>query len=150
MHRLAIHPDNSVVCLKAGSLGRRSRCHLTDLRSRRLITEEIKRTGKQEKSQNEISDRTCEDNEGALPDWLAVELIGLRRALRIRLACRVDVAGEFHITAYRQPTDFPSRSMAIGSAPDLASEPDGKNVHLDPAQTRDFEMPVFVNEDNDG
>src|SRR5207247_2041584 len=56
-------------------------------------------------------------------------------------------AGKFHITAHRQPAEFPARSPAIRIADDLPPEADREGVGLYAAHPANRIMAEFMDED---
>ncbi len=108
------------------------------------------RTGVDDGGQNEIGERTSENNGCALPDRLVVERSRLHfgRAARQgpRLARGIGIVEKLDVAAERDGGNAPVGAVAVVEAPQLAAESDGEGGDGHAAPAGDEEVAEFMEE----
>src|SRR4029079_1007028 len=88
--------------------------------------------GENDDRQQKIRGWPGQHDEEALPDWAqgegTITVLGRDRVLVDRAAYRAHVADEAHVTAQRQPADFPARALLVGPAGDFMAESDREGL----------------------
>ena len=148
-----IYRNNEVAGLKAGSSSRAPGLYGIDPGAHCLFAVERKHAGKNDNGQNEIRDRSSDDNGDAFQHRLEHEtprpLLGIHVRLRLtRDAGDIVIAKELYETAKRNGGDFPAGSIAIIEANDFGTEADRKHQNLHAAPACNQKVPELMEEDH--
>ena len=153
---IAINGGNQIAGLHTGQFGCTVFNNSADNRIGYALAEQRIERRKNNNGENEIGDRACGNDNGALPKRLEKQRVAARivrqffQFFSIGRAGFVFVTEKLHIAAERQPADFPLRAVLVMPTGNGAPETNREYLNAHATATGSIKMAEFVKEHDNG